>query len=319
MPLVRATRERLRTGLGRACAMEELQQWKLDLPGIPHKLLNEPLEILVNFYKEHMRRDIDAGRLTPPDPWVLLRGLLLAAMQTYASICILLADRRPKRLMLQAAVLNRTLFEIMATVVAVTEDPMPRERMLAKDYYRTLALTYAHRAKRFGCDTKWAEYLEVFRAHIGNIAQRLALGPELVQDPKKIEEWPTPSVMVRGRPNKGIAPFVSGTRLLVLEEIWKFHYGGLSAQAHGRMSSVAAAVLVDDASLQWNPGYSESDIVLVALLFMACALSEIESTGGFEHHPKLAELWSYLREAHDEAKELWHLRYKELSAGAIPS
>ena len=104
-----------------------------------------------------------------------------------------------------------------------------------------------------------------------------------------------------------------------MEEIWKFHYGGLSAQAHGRMSSVAAAILVDDASLQWNPGYGESDIVLVGLLFMACVISEIESAGGFGHHPKLAELWSYLREARDEAKELWNLRYEELSTGATHS
>ena len=72
-------------------------------------------------------------------------------------------------------------------------------------------------------------------------------------------------------------------------------------------------MLVDDISLQWNPGYGESEILLSALIFMACLLSEIEAAGGYELHPKLAELWSYLRDAHDEAKDLWHLRYEELS------
>jgi len=81
--------------------MEELSLWKLDLSGIPHKLLNDLVSLLVDFYKEHLRRDVDAGKLAPVDPWVMLRGFLMAAMQTYASICILVADNRPKRLMLQ--------------------------------------------------------------------------------------------------------------------------------------------------------------------------------------------------------------------------
>jgi hypothetical protein len=292
--------------------VKEPPRWKQNLPGFPHKLLDDLLSLLVEFYKEHLRRDIDTGRLTPTDPWVMLRGLLLAGMQTYASICILLAEKRPKRLMLQAAILNRALFETLTTVVVVTEDPAPRGQMLAKDYYRTLALTYAHRAERFGSDRKCAEHLQAFCEHLDNIAQKLALPPEFVQDPKKIEEWPTPGIIVRGRPGRGIAPFVSGTRLLVLEEIWKFHYGGLSAQAHGRMASVAAAMLVDDPSLQWNPGLGESNIVVDALLFMACILSEIEFAGGFKHHPKHAELWSYLRDGNDEAKELWRLRHEDL-------
>lgn len=44
--------------------MEELPQWKRELPPVPHKLFNEPLDVVVEFYKEHVRRDIDAGRLT---------------------------------------------------------------------------------------------------------------------------------------------------------------------------------------------------------------------------------------------------------------
>jgi hypothetical protein len=78
---------------------------------------------------------------------------------------------------------------------------------------------------------------------------------------------------------------------------------------------MAVAMLVDDPSLQWNPGYGESVIVVTALLFMACILSEIESASGYTHHPKLAELWTYLRGVHDEPKDLWNMRYEELSHG----
>lgn len=296
--------------------MEELPKWKNKLPRVPFKLFSEPLNVLVEFYKEHVRRDIHAGRLTPSDPWVMLRGFLVGGMQTYASICILLADKRPKPLMLQAGILNRALFEILATVVALTEDLVPRAQVLAREYYKSLAVGYTRRVARFGSDPKWTEFLEVYRKHLGAIAEGLGLTPELRRDPNAIQdEWPTPGVMLYGRPSRKIPPFVSGTRHAVLKELYEFHYPHQSAQAHGRMASAAAATLVDDPSKQWNPGYGESDIVSTALLFMACILSEIESAGGYAHHAKLAELWTYLRDAHDEPKELWHLRYEELSHG----
>jgi len=299
-----------------AMDMEELPQWKRELPPIPHKLFNEALNLLAEFYKEHIRRDIDARRLTPPDSWIMLRGFLVAAMQTYASICILLEDKRPKPLMLQAGILNRALFEILASVVALTEDLVARTQVLARESYKSHALRYARWAARFGSDPKWTEYLEVCRKGLAIIAKELSLAPELEQNPSAIQdEWPTPGVMVYGRPNRKIPPFVSGTRHAVLKELYEFHYPHQSAQAHGRVASMAVAMLVDDPSQQWNPGYGESDIVCTALLFMACILSEIESAGGYTHHAKLAELWTYLRNAHDEPKELWHLRYEELSHG----
>ena len=113
--------------------MDELPIWKRELPPIPHDLLNNLVTALVEFYGEHLRRDRADGRLQPDTAWDLLRGFLVAAMQTYASICILLAEKRPKPLMLQADVLNRALFEILATVFGILEDPGPRARMLLRE------------------------------------------------------------------------------------------------------------------------------------------------------------------------------------------
>ena len=117
--------------------MEELPIWKQELPATPHKLLNNLVTVLVEFYGEHLRRDRADGRLQPGKAWDLLRGFLIAAMQTYVSICMLLSEKRPKRLMLQADELNRSLFEILATVFAILEDPEPRARMLCANHTRT--------------------------------------------------------------------------------------------------------------------------------------------------------------------------------------
>ena len=140
--------------------MEELPQWKHELPKTPHKLLNDTFNVVVEYYKEHLQRDTSNGRLMPTDAWVILRGFLIAAAQTYAAICLLVADKRPKPLMLQANVLTRALFEILATVLALTEAPRERSKILSRDAWKAWAVRLKHLRRRFGTDPKRVEYLE---------------------------------------------------------------------------------------------------------------------------------------------------------------
>lgn len=293
--------------------MEELPKWKRELPSVPHKLFNDAFNVVVEYYKEHVRRDIDAGRLHPPEFWVMLRGFLIAAAQTYASICLLLAEKRPKPFMLQAAVLSRALFEVLASVLALTEEPLERTRILSMESYKSHAVRVQRLSARFGSDPKWGDYLGVYQKGLAIIAKQLGLSPKLEANPRAIaDEWPTPGVMVYGRPKRNVPPFVAGTRHAVLKELYESHYPEQSAQAHGRLASLAVAMLVDAPEQQCNPGQGESNIVVSALLFVACVLSEIEVAGGYAPHPKLAELWTYLRDIDDESKDIWKLRYEEL-------
>ena len=235
--------------------MEELPIWKQELPATPHKLLNNLVKVLVEFYGEHLRRDRADGRLQPGKAWDLLRGFLIAAMQTYASICILLAEKRPKRLMLQADVLNRALFEILATVFAILEDPGPRAGMLLRESHKAHATRYRYLNSRWGGDPQWAEYLDVYRKGLPIIGKEISLAPEDALRPEAIaDEWPTPGVMIYGRPSRDVPPFVSGARLDVLRATYQYHYPHQSAQAHGRIATLAVALLVDDPNLSMESG-----------------------------------------------------------------
>ncbi len=295
--------------------MEELPTWKQELPRTPHKLLDNLVTVLVEFYGEHLRRDRADGRLQPGNAWHLLRGFLIAAMQTYASICMLIAEKRPKRLMLQADVLNRALFEILATIFGILEDPGPRARMLLRESHKAQVTRYRYLNSRWGGDPQWAEYLDVYRKGLLIIAKEIGLAPADALRPEAIaDKWPTPGVMIYGRPSEHVRPFISGTRLDVLRETYRYYYPHQSAQAHGRIAALAVALLVDDPDSQWNPGYGESNIVSTALLFLACILSELEAAGGYQRHPKLAELWTYLRNIDGEVTHLWTLRYEALLA-----
>jgi hypothetical protein len=52
-----------------------------------------------------------------------MRGFLISGEQTYAAIRLLLADKRPKRLMLQGSILCRSLLETLANVLALSQAP----------------------------------------------------------------------------------------------------------------------------------------------------------------------------------------------------
>ena len=168
---------------------------------------------------------------------------------------------------------------------------------------------------RWGSDPHWSEYLDVYAKGLTIIGKEIGLASEDVLRPEAItDEWPTPGVMIYGRPSRNVPPFLSGNRHAVVKEIYQYHYPYQSAQAHGRVAAMAVALLVNDPTSQWNPGHGESDIVMTALLFLACILSELQTAVGYEGHPKLFELWTYLRDMDGEAKDLWALRYEALLA-----
>jgi hypothetical protein len=295
-------------------AHDALPRLKRDLPRFPHKLTHETLAAVTKYYTEHVRRDTAEARLAPSDMWRLVDGFVLAASQTYGAVCSLLADKRPKPLLLQAAVLNRSLYEILVTVCALFDNPAENTAALLTDSYRTIALKLADQTARFGTDPSWQTHLEVMRQHVARRAADIRLPEELAKSPKKIPEWPTPGRLVFG--SRHAAPLVSGSRAAVLKELYRTHYGSQSAQAHGRVVTMAMAWFVEHPEEHVNPGHAESNQITFAQICLACLLSEITATARYDVHPRLLELWTYLREIDGEAKELWSVRYEQVLAPA---
>ena len=287
--------------------------WKRELQKFPHEMYNAPLEQLVEFYKEHIRRDINSGRLVPAGFWQVARLFLISAMQTYAAICILLATDRPKRLMLQAGILNRSLLETLGNLMALCQAPQSRTRILERELFKTEASTLQRYRKSFGRDEKWQDYLSMYEQGLKIAAKEIRISQTYIKYPDRIRDrWPTPGRMIYGDKKRGQPPFLRGTRLAAFREIYEYHYGAQSEQAHQRGAALGVALVVDTPDGQWNPGHGESNIVSTAILFLTCILSELEHKGGYVSHPKLRELWSYLRDLDDEAKDLWRIRYSQL-------
>ena len=113
----------------------DFPQWKVDLPAFPHKMTDAPLTLVSDFYLEHLERDAKAGRLEPLGFWVVGRGLLLGARQGYAAMCLLLSEKRPKPLLLQAGILNRSFFETLVNIAALISEPA-QTKILQREGFR---------------------------------------------------------------------------------------------------------------------------------------------------------------------------------------
>ena len=147
--------------------------------------------------------------------------------------------------MLQAAILNRALFETLATVLTLTEKPAERAQILMRESIKMFAVNYKHLVARFGHDPKWKDYLDVYQKGQTIIAKEHELPLEVFDNPDSIQdEWPTPGRMLWRRKRPRTPPFISGSRHAVLKELYESHYAHQSAQAHARMATVSIALLI---------------------------------------------------------------------------
>jgi len=277
-----------------------------DRPRVPYSLTHRLVGILAEYYQEHVRRDRADGRLAPADTWQLVYGFLLAAHQTYDAVCHLLAHSRPRPFLLQAATLNRALFEYLANACALLQDPEASTQALLRDAYRTNALVYQSRRARFAQDDHWRAYFERVVPSLERDAERLRLSRVFIDDPILIPTWPSPGRLITGEAAK-----VTGTARSVLTELYDSHYRIASAQAHGRAMATSMAIVVAHPEYESDPDQA-SGYVTTAQVMLACLWTEVGVAAKFNTNPKLLEYWQYMREYDSEAVDLWNLRYREV-------
>jgi hypothetical protein len=238
-----------------------------------------------------------------------VRGLLISAEQTYAGICVLVAERRPKTLPLQAGILLRALLEAFGNLLALSEDPQKRSLLFGYDGYRSAFEEYERLKAGFGAVPKWATWLKSYQEMLKVQAQLLGLTPQQANDPRKhlAQRWPTPGGLLDKK-----KPMLSGGRRAVFKAVYDLWYATLSGLAHQRLRALSTAFLADAPSLQWNPGRIESNVASEGALFFLCLVSEMEPLGGFAPNVHLRAAWERVRVLDDMAETLVTLRYGAL-------
>lgn len=132
---------------------------------------------------------------------------------------------------------------------------------------------------------------------------------------RTIPEWPTPYYLTRRRRRRGHPPFpalLTGNRARLFDEAYRLWYSLLSSYAHQRSAAAQLAVFAHHPDAHEERGGVESNAMSEAMLFYACALSELESAVGMPPSTDLRVLWSLLWDTDEHARRFVGIRYRRL-------
>jgi hypothetical protein len=290
-----------------------------DLPAIRASELLDPIDKLSKYYSLHTKRELGES-LRPVGFWIVIRGLMLSALQTHRAVRTLIADKqRPYTMPLQAEILVRSLFECLGNIMALGEDRKRLQIFLLDGYLNDFRRTAWRKKTHGGKTAEWDEWLRTYETQVLAVwAKKWRLTAEQASDPEKHikEEWPTPGNLLREwyvrRTKTRMPAFLSASRADAYRYLYGAWYGHASALAHQRQESVKMAMFADNTDAQWYPGRVESNVAFDDVIAMACLFSELEHMTGFPARVDLRVLWERLQTTHDDAKAVYQLRYKDL-------
>jgi hypothetical protein len=259
----------------------------------------------------YLRAQIRWGRVPEVPFWFQISGLLASARLIYVGIVALQADRRPKRLVIPASILVRSLLETLANVMALAENPEKHSLLFTRDGYLN-AWRLIEQLKPHATGTEWEGWVESRQRDLERFAKHAHLSPEEAADPRKrLKEWPRMGNIYKP------GGLITGDRATAFEILYVLWYRNLSSFAHQRLTAAAQAWIMEEGERPFDVDLAVSNVVFSSSMLMASILSEILLAGSFEGRPDLPALWAILEKGHPTAKRLLDLRYAK--ALGIPS
>jgi hypothetical protein len=215
-------------------------------------------------------------------------------------------DQAAEQSLLAAAAVVRVMLEGAANLMAILEDPAPALLAFGRDEYKGMRERIAYLKARFG-DDKTERTHEVMLA-----ADERALGltPSEIAQPALINGWPRPmKLLTRETP-----PRIGRERKAVLEELYGYWYGVLSAMVHQRMPGLRAAAFSEEHADSAEDSYNTLRLLtaLHGVLISLCVLAEIEAAFGFDCCVPLRAAWSAVRDADKLCAAIYQQRYAAL-------
>lgn len=290
------------------------------LKNFDYKVIGERLwGLLINVDRDLRRQSGELTQVSLLDNYAHLLDIFVrCAMNSYQAVLYFAGDipehpRRKKNFVIAVPPVNRQLLDLLFTIVYLLDDVGPGVRWYMRAGWREL-FEEQHQLK--GAFSRDPEY----RAHIRNMDGLLAdLGKslELTKEEKKnassMRYWPHPD-QIGDLPSKS-RPF--------LRHLNKWFYHDTSAQSHltfGGLLKISMFFLaediggekqrlIEDRFLQQFRGQQMSRTLMIALAIA----TEADAYCRLRNQRAIRFIWPILADTFVEAKELWELRYRQLS------
>ena len=270
--------------------------------------IRDPLDTAFKYFRAQIEHAL------PHSTWprsgelpAILRAFIISTQQLYASTIILMADNRPKQLVMPAGVLARALVEGLGNLFALLEDPGATASFLRDDYLNT-SRKVAYYEKRFAGQAAIASAIAKEKVNLTQYARGMGLSQSEIDHPENLEEWPTPGRLLRSKK----PPRLAGERRKVFEECHNFWYRSLSAFAHHRLTALQIALHTEEQVDEESLILARSATANLAVVVSLCVLSEVEHHCDFAPCSPLRVTWERIRDLDDLTKMIYGLRYARL-------
>jgi hypothetical protein len=295
----------------------------------PASAILDPFKDVFRLLREAFDRRIDGYQSDRNGYLSTVRALLHASDQTFRAILFLVADQRvqdkdggngPGPFPAQSIILQRSLFEVLANVLAILESPIKRDALFRRDGYRENSRKYeALRSKlkagklmqRRG--SKWLEALDTWQEDLQKTARYLRLTPQEIADSTtRLKSWPRPPQMLGGKKDVHGIHWLTGQRLEVVRYFDEDSYGSDSRVVHQKDRALYMSMLQSRGLTLAELGRVRNIVVLRAATIHGAVLAEVGEALGWPRDTKkrLRIAWRYLIQDFDPALEVYRARYR---------
>jgi hypothetical protein len=279
----------------------EKPSWATDPGAIDFKVINEPLEKLLNKIISKLE---NRAREKFSEFDFLTGKILSGCFQTYKAIRKLVA--KDPKYPTQAHILNRTILDSLFVIEAFAEDPIKHPKAYVIAGYRMICEEHKKESEKYGKNPNWTMYLTDKGKLVEYSAKIYGLSEDERKSPgKHIQYWPIPSKMLKKK-------MFSKERHEFLMEVYEWHYGWESALSHFQWGGMSASVFSSFPEYHWHPGKFESDAVYRTILYLLMIASEIEAVIRLGLNQDLKYIWTIVGSYFEEAKDFYENRFRKL-------
>jgi hypothetical protein len=289
---------------------------------IDFAVVGEPLNTLLIAMGHKLTREWPAKYADVTGAHEMFVIHLRAAHMTYRSGLYVAGDKPPDpgrltEFCASLPLLNRSIVDMLFTVLFVLEDVPGRSAWYRESDYREASLELKRYTTEYGGLPEWQEYLGHLSVACNMSAYLASLTPAQRANPTTLRSWPNPGAMK----DYGVSPRAP---LSPVREFMKylhdFYFVDLSQQAHfGAWGMVKrGAFLLDEIRSSTNTGevinkYRYYQFAQSVALVLALA-SEIEVHFEFGLRTDLQYIWAIATPVFEVVKEMHRKRYRDLLA-----
>lgn len=299
---------------------------RLAREGFDYATIQENFHSLMQATYYKLEREWPSRYSTANSARELFMMMMALASNTYGTIIFICSDkkrdyRHKPEMVISVPPLNRRLFEILQTVIFISNDVPGYSTKFWKSGWYELKKMFDIYKREYGNDPKWQDFLQTMAEELekGKIYNKLT--QDEINNPKRIGNWPTPGRMAtqleKDNPSSPSLAFMKYLNDMYYKELSSYSHldaHGLTDLAPFITQGLVRSVLGDRADRYIEEGFQRLSLkqVYLAISTILALMSEFVAHFSFDLRDRICDVWTKVKPYSDLADDFYQRRYKNL-------